>query len=271
MTTTPGGLPQELLNKRDVRLGMLDVRVAAEDTAYNAATWKLPVGIIDPDSFRTSAPKEMFDLKTGFPSTTKVQAITGMELSIAFNLHEANARAIELCAGSGDTEYTYTGTPAATYAKASPAPTENGFDLNSATGYAVGQHIEVTMDDGSKEYTYIDTISSATITVQPPLSAAVTGGAGNVVKGVLLSKNAIGSSEIPRKALKVSFTDNYGNGMILHVPGFTPVGNFAPQWSNGKRNMIVPVELKAYGKSATWQGTTQNVLGYIYRTFPGSA
>jgi len=269
MTVVLGGFAQEIQNQRAIKPGVIDVLIGTEDLAavtsgVEVTTGWYPVGTIVPGSMRHNAGKEMGGLDTGFPASNKMQWISKVDLQLSFVLQELTARTMELVLGSGATEYVYAATPAATYAKASPAPTVNGFDLNSATNYAENQEIEVTMDDGSKEVTWIKTLSTVTVTVEPPLSVAIIGGVANLVKAILAKKNAVGSVEIPRKALKLRFLDKHLDKVILHVPGFSSVGDGSIEWSDTKAATRFPVTAKAYGKNATWQGVSQSVCGFIY-------
>ncbi len=264
----PTGLPQELNAKQNVKLGVLDCYVGAEDLAYTSATGWANTGVIDPDTFTTNATKNMFEFLSGFPETNKLMAIIGVSLEIDFTIREMTRLATELCVGSGDTAKSYTTVPAATTTTAS-SPTTTSFTLTSATGYAVNQLIEVGLSAGAipAEDVYITAIAGAVVTVQPPLSVAPT--AGDTVKGILTYSNAVGSEEVPRKAFKTVILDQWGEKVTLWVPAVSPVGPFSPKFSNAKTNAVLPVKLKAYGKAQTWNGKSQSVVGFLYRTMAG--
>lgn len=60
--------------------------------------------------------------------------------------------------------------------KASPTPTASQFDVNDVTGLQVGDRVQVTLGGTRKVQTKVDSIATLTVTVDPPLDTAPTGG-----------------------------------------------------------------------------------------------
>lgn len=264
------GLSQELLHERNVRIGVVDVFTAPEGTPVEdetAWTWE---GVIEAGSETYAFPTEMFELKTGHPNTTKVQAVIGREGTIGFTFEEYTARAVDLAAGGAPMTKEYaTTTPPADTVAAAPAPTAAQFALT--TGHAAvasGQRIEVETPNGLED-TYIEAYdaATATVTVKPALSAAPL--TGNDVKWIKQYVKPIGGFDVPKRALKTVFTDRNLEEAVIYVPCVASTGNYQPNFADARSNAKVPVELRAYGKEVTLNGKKQPVVAYHYLKFPG--
>ena len=250
MTT---GLAQELLNNRNARVGVVDVYFADELTAEDAASGWEYAGVLDPGSFSPQFNKDKFVLETGHPRTVKMEAVIRVNGALSFTLTEYNTRGLDVACGSGDPAITYATTPAATTVASATSAT--AFKLTSATGYAVGQMIEV---DGN--ITYIDTLNGTDVTVKPALPA--TPSAADAVKAIVAVKYALGTSEIPRKAFKAVFTDQNGAQAIIYCPSVGTSGGYTPNFADATTNAKLPISLQAYGVDATWNGESHSIVGY---------
>jgi hypothetical protein len=264
------GLSQELLHERNVRIGVVDVFTAPEGTPENDQTGKwVWEGVIEAGSESYDFPAEMFELKTGHPNTTKVQAVIGRDGTVGFTFDEYTARAVDLAAGGAPTTKDYGASPAPDTVAAAPAPTTTKFTLETAgAGIVIGQRIEVETANGLED-TYIEDYDEATgeVTVKPALSAAPA--AGNDVKWIRQYVKPIGGFAVPKKALKTVFTDRNGEQAIIYVPCVSSVGNYQPNFADARSNAKIPVQLRAYGKEVTLDGKKQPIVAYHYLRFPG--
>lgn len=259
----PSTLAQDLLSLRNARLGTIGVYVGAEDLAYGSATGWTDLGVMDPGTFAPDFPREMFKLMLGLPRSNKLAVVTGASGMVDFTLTEYTPYAAEVAAGSGAGVRTYAATPAPT--TIASGGTVNGGVLTSATGFAVGQMVEVTV--GTATYlTYIYTLASTTVTWVPALPVAATTGAFKAVKTVT---QALGTVQLPRFAFKAVFTDQNGEIVTIYMPACSIASGWSPVFGDATTNVKLPMKFEAYGKGATWNGATEQILAYIYHDLPG--
>lgn len=258
------GLAQDLLNLRNAKLGVIDAYYADEDTAYGAASGWQYLGVTDPGSLSMDAPRTEFNLEAGFPRANKMCAVIGTALSIDLVLTEYNALAVEFAANSGNHVRTYAATPAPT--TVASGPTVNGCVLTSGTNFAVGQQLEVTLPGAARpELVYLDTIAGATITWKPALSAAPAVGA--AVKAVKTIDTALGTTNMARKAIKLVFTDQWGEKVTVYMKAGSSKGGYKPNFGDASTNAKLPISVVAYGKEETWNGKQEQVVGHIYHDY----
>jgi len=262
----PQGLAQDLNNLRNAKVGVIDLYYAPEDTAYGAAdpAWTY-FGTMEPGTFNCDFPRTEFNLDTGFPRTNKMKAITGMSGTMEFTLTEYTAMAAELCAGSGPGARTYATTPAGTTVASSPSV--NGATLTSGTGYAAGQLLEVLGPSGTKWLTYADTVNTGTgvVTWKPALPEIPATGA--TVKAVKQISQAMGTSQVPRYAIKARFMDQWGETITLYMAAASTGGDYKPNFADAQSNVKLPMKFNAYGKQQTVNGKAENVVANIYHDY----
>jgi hypothetical protein len=254
---------QDLLNIRNAKLGTIGVYVAAEDTAYNASSGWTDLGVMDPGTFVPEFPREMFKLETGFPRSVKMMAVVGTSGMVDFALTEYTPYAAEIAAGSGAGNRTYAATPAPNTVASSP--TVNGCTMTSAAAFAVGMLVEVTTPNGL-ELTYLDTKATNVVTWKPALSVAPIAAA--AIKAVKNIRQALGSAVIPRMAFKAVFTDQNGEVVTLHIPACSVPDGWKPNFGDGTSNVKLPLKFEAYGKDATWNGVSQQIVAYVHHDYP---
>jgi hypothetical protein len=257
----PTGIAQDLTNQRNMRVGVVDVYWAVEDTLYGAVApaWTY-LGVADPGSVIPDFPRSIFSFKAGFPRATKFQAVIGTEGKINLNLVEHWPLAVELAAGSGPQTRTYATVPAPT--TVASAPTVTGCTLTSGTGYAVGQLCEIALPGGITDLVTLLTVSGAAVTWAPATRIAPIATA--VFQAVKTVKQGLGSNVIVRGALKAVFTDENGETITIHIPACTPVGTYKPNFADATKNVVLPLEFDAYGKQQTWNGTSQTICAFVY-------
>lgn len=264
------GLSQELMNERQVRIGVTDVFIAEPDTDVDAAggAWKWQ-GVQEAGSATYEFPFEMFELKTGHPNTTKMEAIVAVDGNMGFTLEEYHAQAVDLAAGGAAMSKEYGSAPAATTTDGVTAwANGSGGKLTSVAGYAVGMRIEVEVGAGLED-TYIESIDAGTnsITVKPALSAAPALSAD--VKAIYQYVKPIGGVDVVKKAVKYVFTDRNLEQAIIYCPRVSSQGGYTPNFGDARTNAKLPVRLRAYGKEETINGKKMPVVGYSYLRFPG--
>ncbi|MNS39864.1 hypothetical protein D3C72_721620 [compost metagenome] len=264
-----GELTQNVMSERHVRIGTVDVFVAPENTPFDAETGWEWLGVMEAGSQQYEFPPEMFQLRTGYPQTTKIEAVIGIDGNIQFNLEEYHALAVDVAAGGAPMTKEYaTTTPAPDTVAAAPVPTTSTFALEAAAaGVKVGQRIEVETPNGLED-TYIEDYdpASGTVTVKPALSAAPEAGA--EVKWIKQYVKPIGGVDVPKRAFKSVFTDKNLEKAIVYCPCVASTGGYRPNFADARSNAKLPVQLRAYGKEETIDGKVQPVVGKIIHLFP---
>lgn len=257
------GYGQDLNNNRNARLSVIDFWVGAEGLSVDSATgWTNP-GIIDPESLQLDFPTELFMLERGLPRSNKMQAVIKNEGRVSWKMDEYNSEALELALNSGPGVRTFATSPVATTVAAG-APTASGWNLTSATNFAVGQLIEVPVS-GITYLTYIDTISGAAITVKPALPAAPAAAA--PVKAVKRIENVIGTVVMARRAVRFVILDQNGEKISLWLPACSFKKTFSLDLGGGTRNMQLPMEVQAYSLAGTWNGISESIVARVYHDY----
>lgn len=176
--------------------------------------------------------------------------------------------------------------------------TSTQFTVASATGFAVGDEIEVQLDspgatinfgDSKQAYTglattYITAISGNTFTCYPLLPAIplVTTGTVKRIGGMVA---ASGTAVVRQKSYRIVFFADDGSQLVSYIPLARSAGGVKFDYQDASKNALVPVELMAFGVpiAATdpWFGTShpgepilayhyllkdQNIVGATYQT-----
>lgn len=259
------GLSQDLMHERQVRIGVTDVFIAPAGTAVNAASGWEWQGVAEAGSPTYNFPYEMFELKTGHPNTTKLQAIVAVEGEIGFTLEEYHAKAVELAVGGPAMTKEYGSAPAPTTV-AGAVSTVNQVVVASSAGYAAGMRIEVQTASGLED-TYIESISGTTWQVKPAfqgIPVATTG----TVKAIYQYVKPIGGVDVVKKAVKLVFTDRNLEKAIVYCEEVSSQGGYTPNFGDAKGNAKLPISLRAYGKEKTINGKKMPIVGYSYLQFP---
>lgn len=245
---------------------MTDVFIAAADTAVDAASGWEWQGVAEAGSQSYEFPYEMFELKTGHPNTTKLQAIVAVDGTMGFTLEEFHAKAVELAVGGPAMTKDYGASPAPTTVAATGS-TVNMVKVDSATGYQVGMRIEVETASGLED-TYIESIANSTeFTVKPALLGVPVATTGTL-KAIKQYVKVIGGVDVVKKAVKFVFTDRNLEQAIIYCPQVSSQGGYTPNFGDAKGNAKLPISLRAYGKEQTINGKKMPVVGYSYLKFP---
>lgn len=269
------GLTQALMHDRQVRIGVTDVFVAPADTAVDATggLWQWQ-GVMEAGSATYNFPYEMFELKTGHPNTTKIQAIVAVDGEMGFTLEEYHAKGVELATGGPALTKAYGTVPAPTTTDAATAWTDvRTGKLTSVAGLVVGMRIEIDTSaakDGSRlEDVYVESVNATTklITVKPDLSAIPQLSAN--VKTIYQYVKPIGGVTVVKSAVKYVFTDRNLEQAIIYCPQVSSQGGYTPNFGDAKSNAKLPVKLRAYGTEQTINGVKMPVVGWSYLRFPG--
>lgn len=256
---------QDPLNNKNIRLGVVGAYIAAEDTAYAAASGWTDLGVLEPGSLVCDFPREMFEWKGGIPKAVKVQAVIGTDGMIDFVLGEYTPYGAEVASGAGTMAKTYAATPAPTTVAASGSSTTLVV-VASGSAFAAGMYIEVQTSVGL-ELTYIESKASTNnFNVKPALQGTPVATTGTV-KAILQIKQGLGSAQVPRFAFKAVFVDQRGEKVTLYMPAASLPDGYKPQFPDGS-NAKLPLRFKAYGKDQTWNGQTEQIVAFIYHDYP---
>lgn len=256
-------LSQNFTNQDAVRLGTVDFEVAALGTAAIAsgalvtAGWER-LGTMEPGSFKPSIDIEQFDMERGFPKAPVKQFKIGQKGSIAFNLDEYTARAVEVLNGGNDMVRT---TASATTVAATPAPTTTVFTLTSATGYLAGDWLVHTDANGKKWDRKIKSISGAAVTLYDPLPAAPA--SGDAIAKVTLWQVGGGGSKIAQLTGRMIFVDTYDDTVCVHFPKIQFGGKWAPEFKQDANSML-PMEATVIATQQTIGSVTDFLLYQHY-------
>lgn len=261
-------LSQAPISDRQIRLGVVNLYTATKDTAFDAVapawTW---LGVCEASSLSFDFPFEVFEYKSGIPQTAKVTAVVGINGTIGATLDEFSAAGMDLAAGGAAMTKTYTTNPASTTV-AGAGSTVNQVVVASATGYAVGQRIEVQTASGLED-TYIDSIASTTFQVKPAFTGIPVATTGTV-KGIKRYVKPIGGGAIVKKAFKAVFEDTNGERAIVYCPQTSSRAGYKPSFGDVSANAKIPLELTAHGVEETINSQIVSVVGRAYLEFSGT-
>lgn len=259
------GLTQALAATKNTKAGTVTVFEAPTGTSALSGgnAWR-EVGVLEPGSIQTDFPKEIHEVKTGIPETTKASFVVGLEGKLNFELIEYTGRAVTIANGGEEATALYGTTPVSTTTTASS--TNRVVNLTAVTNLAVGDEIEVAIGSGV-ETAFITEINSLAVTVYPQFSTAPTTGA--TVKKVFGYKQAIGGVNLRRKSYLVVFDATDGSQAVIHIPEARAGAGLKPAMPH-KQHAKLPVELMAYGVVDNTLTPAAPVVAYHYLLQPGA-
>lgn len=199
---------------RPTVLGTVDVFQAPKGTEYNHPTAWVYLGRIYAGSFKNDFTRKFFDVVTGIPETTKESFVTEIEAKVEFELMEPTTMAYLLASGNGTRICGY---GASTTVKAATTEcTIEDVEVTSATGFAVGDEIEVANAAGTtKEYSFITQIDGDVFRVFPRLTRAPI--PTDTVKRVTMNNLAAGESDVEKVAIRAIAYNTDGTQIVTHI------------------------------------------------------
>lgn len=240
-----------------VRLGVVDIEIAALGTAYNVDASYERLGTIVPGSYKPDISRDMYMVKRGLPQiATKTFAI-GMTGKVAFDLSEITPRAIDVANGGQAPVVTST---SATTVAVSPTPTTTTFSVASATGYAVGNWITVVTTAGTITRK-ITALSGVAITVDALPVAPASGAAVNKITNIQVPGGGV---QIVERTMRAIFTDSYDDQFIWHFPKVMTTGKMAFDAKDAASEAILSMEFDLFGTQSTVGGNTDYFLYHSY-------
>jgi len=261
-------MAQEFTNQDATRLGVVDFEIADTGTACIAGTalvtagWER-IGTMEPESFKPSVEIGQFDLERGFPKAPVKSWKISQKGSIAFNLDEYTARAVQISNGGGDLVRT---TANATTVAANPAPTTTVFALAAGQGanYLANDWIVHTDAAGKKWDRKIKSVSGDTLTLLDPLPAAPA--AADAIAKVTMWESGGGGSEILQMTGRMIFVDTYDDIICVHFPKIQFTGKFEPEYKQ-ESNTMLPMEATVFATKQTINGKADHRL-FRHYTIP---
>lgn len=249
-----------------IRVGKADLQLAPYGPTYsdsdqkaNPSTKFFRIGTLQPNSLKTSHSKEWYDYKAGLPKTDYLSYLVGQEGSLEAVLDEMTPYGIDIANGGYPRKYT---TTSSTTIKTATVPTDSSFELTSATGYAAGNWIRVTVASSTKTWdAQILTLVGSVVTLVDPLPEIPA--AGDAVVKITDVQNAIGGSKVTYYAARLVHADlNENNGIhVWYYPKVASRSELAPDFRDGE-NVILPVKFKIYGQRMTFDGNEDQFLGF---------
>lgn len=252
-------LSQDFTNQDAIRLGTVDFEIAAVGTAAISsgalvtAGWER-LGGMEPESFKPSIEIAQYNLERGFPKAAKKSFKTGQTGTLAFNLDEYTARAVQIGNGGGGLERT---TDSSTTVSAAPAPTTTVFTVAGIGSIVAGSWIVHTQAGGDKFDRKVKSVSGAAITLLDPLPAAPA--AADNISRVTLWESGGGGSQIQKFAGRMVFVDHQDDIVVVLFPELQFTGKWAPEFKQDAHSML-PLEATVFATKQTIGSTTDYVL-----------
>lgn len=236
------------------RVTVVDVEVApyvpGALVAYNADTSFERLGTIEPGSAKLEGNREFFKLERGLPKSLIKKFVIGQDAKLPIELGEYTMRAVEVA--NGGTAMART-TTSATTVKTATTPTTTTMNLTTATGYAKGKWVSITIAALGRTFDRkIKAIAGDLITIDELPQAPAVGDAVAVVTDFQL---ALGGTEVMEFTMRLVFVDQNGDKGIIYCPRVSSTGKFAPVF-NPDKNAVIPIEFDVHATQMTWNGKT---------------
>lgn len=234
-----GKLTQAALNP--ARLGTVDLFKATKGTAYDTALAWTYLGRVKAGTFKNDFTRKFFDVMTGIPETMKESFVTGVDGKMEFTLIEPTIDAYLLASGNATRIPMFGGSPLTTTA-ATGTLTTTQMSVASATGFAVGDMIEITRG-ATKMYTYITAINGVIFDMYPKLSVAAQNS--DNVKKVRGWETGMGGSSVERIALRAVFHATDGNQIVTWAKDARSMG--VKDEFGDKTIVEIPLSFECFG------------------------
>lgn len=236
------------------------------------------LGALDPSSPAFDFTKNILDVQTGSPMTTKARHITSYEGSISAEIIDYNDNAINATIGTtvgfeitGAAGYTPTTTAAGTL-------TATAFTVTDATDLVVGDRVSVELGTSAYTWTEIKKIRqivpgsapAAVIHIEGSLSQAPIAGAD--INKVAEVKNIMGGNALKEYQMRMVCSFNDDSTMVIHAPKGNFTGPISPNMGDSASLAKIPVQFGVIATPSTVSGFTglQVTLANHYAFYPNS-
>lgn len=254
------GPAQGIFGSRSVKVGVIDAWEAPLNTALREGAttainlkW-LPLGVIEPGSFKLDPKAEYFQFKSGVPETIKKTYVVGFAGEANLTLREFTAYGVRTANGGKEPTLTANNDGAlALHATAAGTKDQIIFAADQSTKVKAGDELIVdltttTLDIGwgaGKAVVYASKVTGATVDVIPSLpDTPKNGGTASVVGTWKLDH---GTTTVREKSYLFVFTDTDGHQGVIHVHKAQATGGYSPNFADGKKEITIPLKLDIYG------------------------